>query len=247
MTTWGNRTIVDEPRVEKDLVFDQVIPPKSSLGFVVKKGQYLRVTDIEGKQVGDFVVLNEHNLKEHIDPVNTRKDIIRTELFSASPPKIAFGGVYFPSGVGTRLLTGNKLYSNIDNAMMTVVADTQVPAGVHDFFAGRCSARIFELRGAEPRDGCLELFVKALKDWGFTKPEEIPPNMNLFMNIPLDPVTGLFYIEEPVTRPGDYIELRAEIDCVCALTACPDNVLSKCNGTPPHPPKPLSVQIYSPK
>ena len=239
--------MVDEPTVDKELFFDQIIPPKSSLGFVVKKGQYLRIIDIEGKQCGDFIVLNEHNLKEHMDPLNTRTGIIRTELFSASPPKIAFGGVYFPSGVGTRLLTGNKLISNIFNEMMTVVADTQVPAGVHDFFAGRCSSKIFELRGVGPRDGCLELFLKALKDWGFTKSEEVPPNISFFMNVPLDPATGLFYIEEPVTRPGDYIELRAEMDCVCALTACPANVTSKATGTPPHPAKPLRVQLYKPK
>jgi len=239
--------VVDEPRVDKELFFDQIIPSKSSLGFVVKKGQYLRITDIEGKQVGDFIVLNEQNLKEHMDPLNTRTGIIRTELLSADPPRIAFGGVYFPSGVGTRLRTGNKLISNIFNEMMTIVADTQVPSGVHDFFAGRCSSRIFELRGVGPREGCLELFIKALKDWGFTSPEDIPPNMALFMNVPLDPVTGLFYIEEPVTRPGDYIELRAEMDCICGLAACPDNVLSKCNGTPPHPAKPLRVQIYNSK
>ena len=239
--------MIDETTIEKELFFDQVIPPKGSLGFGVKKGQYLRIIDIEGKQCGDFIALNEHNLKEHLDPLNTRTGIIRTELFSASPPKIAFGGVYFPSGVGTRLLTGNKLISNLFNEMMTIVADTQVTAGVHDFFAGRCSSHVYERRGLEPREGCLELFMRALSDWGLAKPEDIPPNINIFMNVPLDPSTGLFYIEDPVTRPGDYIEFKAEMDCICALTSCPDNVLSKANGTPPHPAKPLGVQVYKKK
>jgi len=247
MTSGQKRTIIDEPRVEKELLFDKIIPPKGSLGFLVKKGQYLRITDIEGKQVGDFVAINEHNLKEHFDPWCTRVAIVPTEEFSASPPRITIGGVYFPSGVGSRITTGNKLYSNIHSEMMTIVADTQVPGGVHDILNGRCSSWVFEQHGFGPQDGCLELFVKALKEWGFTKPEDIPPNMNIFMNIPVNPATGLFYIEEPVTRPGDYIEFRAEMDCICALTACPENVISKCNGTPPHPPKPLQVQIFNPK
>lgn len=248
MTTWHTKTIVDEPRAEKELVFDKVIPPMGSLGFVVKKGQYLRITDIEGKQVGDFIVLNEQNLKEHFDPYRTKLAIPPREEFSASPPKMIIGGVYFPSGVGSKITTGCKLYSNIHNEMMTIVADTQVPGGIHDIvIAGRCSSWGYQQHGLS-RKGCLELFVDALKDWGFTKPEEIPSvNMNIFMNIPVDPLTGLFYVEEPVTRPGDYIEFRAEMDCVCALVACPDNVISKCNGTPPHPPKPLQVQIFNPK
>jgi uncharacterized protein YcgI (DUF1989 family) len=252
----GIRVIIDEPRVEKKLVFDKVIPAKDSLAFEVKKGQYLRIIDIEGKQVGDFIVLNAHNLKEYMCPLNTRTGIIRTQLVDPSPPIIASGGVYFRSGVGTggvgtgvgtRLLTGHKLLSNIFNPMMTVVADTQVPSGVHDFFQGRCASWIYERRGFGPHKGCFELFVDALKDWGFEQMYDIPPNINIFMNVPVDPTTGLFCIEEPVTRPGDYIEFRAEIDCVCALVACPDNILSKCNGTPPHSAKPLQVQIYKPK
>jgi hypothetical protein len=241
--------VIDEPVVEKELVFDQIIAPQSSLGFVVKKGQYLRVTDIEGKQVGDFIVINERNLKEHFDPYRTELGIAchTGELFSASPPGVVIGGVYFPSGVGIKLTTGTKLISNINNEMMTIVAETPVPRGIHHVCGGRCSSWTYERYGVSPRKGCLELFVDALKNWGFTKREDIPENMVIFMNVPVDPVTGLRYIEEPVTRPGDYIEFRAEMDCICALVACPDNDISKCNGAPPHPPKPLQVQIYNPK
>lgn len=229
-------------------VFGQRLPPEGSLGFVVKKGQYLRITDIEGKQVGDFLVINEHNVKEHYDAFRTGLDMVSHNRESqATPPGVAVGGVYFPSGVGLKLAIGNKLVSNINNEMMTVTADTQVPSGIHDMRTGRCSRWTYEKRGLPFRKGCLELFVDALKDWGFAKPEDIPENMCIFMNVPVDPITGLFYIEEPVTRPGDYIEFRAEMDCICALTACPDTDVSKCNGVPPHPPKPLQVEIYNPK
>jgi uncharacterized protein YcgI (DUF1989 family) len=238
-----------EPEVPKNILLEEVIPPQGSIGFVVKKGRCLRITDIEGQQVGDFTVINEHNLKEHYDSYRTQRDMFyrNKDTFSTLPDGVIVGGTYLSSGIGNRLLAGHKLISNINNAMMTVIADTQVPSGVHDMRTGRCSRWTYEERGLRPRKGCLELFVDALSEWGFTKPEDIPENMCLFMNVPIDPATGLYYIEEPVTKPGDYIEFRAEMDCICALTACPDNDTSKCNGIPPHPPKPLHLRVYEEK
>ena len=46
------------PRM-KDVKIEKIIPPKNASVFVVKKGQYLRTIDIEGQQVGDFVLFNE--------------------------------------------------------------------------------------------------------------------------------------------------------------------------------------------
>ena len=230
-----------------ELIFDQIISPKGSSSFKVKKGQFLRITDIKGKQVGDLIVLNEHDLKEQFHPRNTRRGIVSANVFSPTPPRRCVGGVYFTNGVGSRLTTGHKLMSNINNPMMTITADTQVPGGTHDMFSDACASWIYETNGYPPRDGCKELFVKALKDYGFSRLVDIPTNINHFMNVPVDLETGMFCIEEPVTRPGDYIEFRAEMDCLCALTACPEDVLTKCNGQPPHPAKPLQVEIFNPK
>jgi len=47
------------------------------------------------------------------------------------------------------------------------------------------------------------------------------------MNVQYDPATGMFVILEPVSRPGDYIEFRAEMDLLCALSACPDDIWGK--------------------
>jgi len=212
-------------------VSDRIIPPASSLAFPIMKGQVLRITDTEGKQVGDFVLFNEDNLREHMCPTFTRM-----RIRSGLPPNYFFGAP------GTRIPIGSKLISNIHKEMMTIIADTQIPSGVHDLSARCCSSWVYDYYGVGPRDGCLELLAKALKPWGMEK-EDVPPNMNVFMNIPVDPKTGMCYIEEPLTRPGDYIEFRAEIDCLGALSTCPENVINKCNGTPPHPQKPLRIQI----
>jgi uncharacterized protein YcgI (DUF1989 family) len=139
---------------------------------------------------------------------------------------------------GTIFLTkGNVLYSELSNPMFTIVEDT---CGQHDLLAGSCNAEIDKVRyGVDHHYGCVENFVAALKPYGISR-EQVPMSLNLFMNCPVE-ASGSWKIVTPVSKPGDYVEMRAEMDCVFALSNCPQD-LNPCNDGKL---KPLKVTIYS--
>ena len=217
--------------MERKIMLDEIIPAKSAKAFIVKKGQILRITDIEGKQVGDLVLFNEH---DHTEKLSTGYTLMSIRVSEPRRHQVWLGC--------RGITTGHQLISTIWNPMMTILADTPVPGGVHDLLLRMCSSWNYEQSGAGPRDGCLELLARVLGSFKIAK-GNIPDAMNVFMNVYYDPQKGMFFIDEPVSRPGDYIELRAEMDCLAALSTCPDDVNSLCNGTPPHRAKPLRVQI----
>lgn len=215
--------------MERKIVFEKVIPPESAFVFLVKKGQYLRIIDLEGKQCGDFVLFNEHDHSVKLSASYTRWHAY-----------VQLGPKFWQTLQG--ITTGHTLMSTIDTPMMTIVADIPVPGGIHDFLCRMCTSWAQTRTGHEPRPGCLELLTEALAPHDIA-PGNIPDPMNVFMNVHYDPSNGMLLIDEPVSRPGDYIELRAEMDLLAGLTACPEHMSSLASGHPPHPPKPLKIQI----
>ncbi len=69
--------------------------------------------------------------------------------------------------------------------------------------------------------------AKALFEFGFPQLDPVDP-FNVFMNTRIHPDGG-FEIVEPVSKAGDYIELLAEMDALCVLSTCP-NELGPTNG-----------------
>ena len=118
---------------------------------------------------------------------------------------------------------------------MTIIEDTY---GIHDLQYGMCSAWVFEHFEDEnydgfspeqmgvggplgvPSFGCYEVLQRALRGWGLS-PRDIPDPLNLFQTMNYDLDGGTFVLVDGRSEPGDYIELRAEMDCLCALSACP--------------------------
>ena len=193
----------------KEMVQEQVIPPKDSRAVEMKKGQFIRLIDIEGKQVSDMAMFNRENPKERYAAYWTK---------TRNHPKKIPG----------RVTVGDILYSSLSRPMMTITQDTPVPGGIHDLHAGMCNRLGYEKFGWEaPEDGgCWELLSRAVKPHGIA-PEEVPQPFNPFMNTYFDE-KGELVIDEPVSRPGDFIELRAEMDLIVAMTACPFH--GPCNG-----------------
>lgn len=208
------------------LVFEKVMPPKTGLAVVVKKGQHLRIIDLEGKQVVDMAVFNKRNLREKLSTSYSRTRYV---------PKP--GGEYIPRD---RLTEGDTLMSTICRPMMTIVKETAEPKGVHDVHNRMCNRYLYESHGVGPRDGCHEIISAAVAPYGLL-PEDIPDTMDLFMNYHHDCARGRWVIEEPVTRPGDYIEFRAEMDCLVGLSNCPEDVLTLCNARRCTP---VKVEVY---
>lgn len=195
------------------IIYDATLPPAGRMAREISRGQVLRIKDLEGRQVGDLVAFNRNNMAEKFWISNT----------------IRLNGTIF-------MTQGHVLYSELSNPMFTVIADT---CGQHDLLAGSCNAQIDKVRyGVDNHFGCVENFVAALEPYGIRR-EDVPMSLNLFMNCPVQ-ASGAWTIATPVSKAGDYVDLRAEMDCVFALSNCPQD-LNPCNDGAL---KPLQVTIY---
>jgi uncharacterized protein len=167
---------------------------QTGTAFLLSAGDTLRVTDPEGEQVADLIA------------------------FSREPrPAWLSSGRTFDYNNTVYLTTGHVLYSNRSVPMLTIVEDT---VGRHDFLYTPCSAETFALLYQETghHPSCLHNLATSLVPYGFTA-DDVPTTFNVFMNVEIAP-DGALTILPPRSRPGDYIELRAEADLVVGLTAC---------------------------
>ncbi len=169
-------------RPSRTIIREQVIPPKEYLGLELRKGQLLRIIDMEGKQVPDMVCFNLKDPTEKQSCNNSRL-IQKRWIFT----------------------TGHVIYSDEGNEMLTIVDDTVgiAPLGVTQ--------------------------------------KDIPGAFCPFMKV-VQYEDGRYEIEEPTSRPGDYIEFRAEMDLFVAISNCPQDK-NPCNGFNPTP---LKIVAYNP-
>lgn len=196
-------------------VLEHVMPPKSGYALTVAAGQSLRITDLEGKQVVDVAVFRADNPREKLSTSNSRTRYVP-----------ARGSPYVPRD---RLTTGDTLMSTLCRPLMKIVEETPEPKGVHDTHNRMCNRFLFESHGVESQDGCQEIISAVVAPYGIL-PEDLPDTMDVFMNYRHDCVDGRWRIEEPVSKPGDYIEFRAEVDVIVGLSNCPEDRLTPCNG-----------------
>lgn len=176
-------------------VIDAVrIAPQSGAAFSIQRGDILRVTDPFGEQVSDLFAF--------------KKD--ETSCLLSSGRSIDYAGKIY-------LTTGDVLYANDSRRMFTIVADT---VGRHDFLLTPCSQEMFEIlyrhKGHHP--SCFENLCTAFAPYGI-EPSQIATTFNIFMNVAVAQ-DGLVNVRPPLSKAGDFIELRAEMDMVCALTSC---------------------------
>ena len=171
------------------------IPPRSGTAFELAKGASLTVIDPEGSQVSDLLAYNAQDVREAIS-----------------------NGRTFDYEETLHLSTGNRLWSNRSNPMLSIVEDT---VRRHDFLLTPCSTATFEhfYPDKPVHRGCFGNLAEALEPYGIG-PDDIPTAFNVFMNVPVDGESGLIAVKPPVSRAGDRIVLRAEMDLIIGLTAC---------------------------
>ena len=216
--------------LSRTLIYEEVVPPKTGFVRIVKRGQYFRLIDVMGKQVADLVFFNAHNTKEkHCNGISMSRQM---------RPEEVKPGIPYPRK--DKLTTRDILFSTGERPMATIVADTPVPGGTHTLVGHMCNRALYEVYGFPDHDGCWEILSGVLAPYGIS-PEEIPDAFNAFMNTEHDVVSGEWHIKEPVSRPGDYLEFRMEMDCIVAFSNCPEDVLTPCNGWRCTP---LKVEIY---
>ena len=175
------------------------IPARSGKAARVKKGQTVKVINTHGEQVVDAWAFNANDLNEFMSMEHTR-----TALVSIFPK------------------AGDHLYTNKRAAILTITEDTT--PGIHDTLMAACDRYRYSLLGCtEYHDNCTDNLHACMKELGVEAPE-VPSPLNLFMNIPVLEGGRLDFCE-PVTKPGDYIAMRAEMDCIVAFSACPQDLL----------------------
>lgn len=195
------------------VVDDRTIPAGGEWSGIVRRGQVLRIVDLEGRQAVDFLCYNATDPSERYNAADTMK----------------LAGTIF-------LTTGHRLYSDMGRPLLTIVADT---CGRHDTIGGCCSAESNRLRyGVEGAPNCRDNFLRALARIGLGK-KDIVANVNFFMNVPVGP-DGAMAIVDGRSRAGDYVDLRAELDVLAAVSNCPQ-IHNPCNA---YRPTPIRLVIY---
>lgn len=189
---------------------DNVIAARGYVGFELRTGEELRVVDLEGKQVADIVCFNLAKATERLSTNNS----------------IAASGRWL-------LSTGDVLYSDEANPMLTIVHDS---VGVNKASPGCCSDANNYLRyGKRGTANCLENLTLATAPLGLSV-KDIPGAFCTFMKVIQHP-DGRQEVYEPPSVPGDYIDLRAEMDMFVAISNCPQD-LNPCNGF-----RPTSIRV----
>ena len=179
-----------------------LIPAKTGYALKVNKGSLLRITDLEGQQVIDFVAYDATDANHRLDPGVTM-DVLRTY----------------------RIKPGQFVYSNQYQPLLKIVRDT---VGVHDFFNSACRPEMYEvLYDKKNHASCYHNLNTALEPFGILPPDQHYP-FNLFMKSVVDS-EGKIDVVAPDSRAGDYIEMEALMDLTIGLSACPCEE-SSCNG-----------------
>ena len=179
---------------------------RTGRGLEVRKGDLIRVSDLEGAQPVDFWAFNKKNSQEFLSPQHTKPSTER-----------------LVPGVG------DAAYTNMRRPIVTVVEDNS--PGQHDMQYAACDkTRYRELGVKGYHASCQDNLHKALKklgiDMGFT-----PQPWNLFTNFLINR-DGTITIKAPETKPGDNIVLRAEMDAYVVVSACPQDQNPTCGGNP---------------
>jgi len=188
---------------------DHHVPAQAPWSGLVRRGEVIRIVDLDGQQAVDTLFYRADDTAERY----SSQDTVRHQ-----------GAAY--------VTAGTRLISSEGNVMLTVVADT---CGRHDTSAGACSCESSTVRfGHATRylHACRENFLLEVGRYGMTK-RDIVPNINFFMNVPIEP-SGKLAIVDGVSRPGDYVELEAEMDVLCVISNCPQ-INNPCNGFNPTP------------
>ena len=191
----------------------QHLEPQTGTAFELERGQVLRVIDPEGEQVSDVIAFAREDHSEWL----------------SSGRSLDYNNTIY-------LTSGHVLYSNRSNPMFSILEDR---VGRHDFLLTPCSPGTFEMlyeehEGYHP--SCLENVTNGLRRFGMLE-DEILTTFNVFMHVDVLP-SGELNIGPPLSKPGDFVDLRAEMDLIVGVTACS---AEKSNN---HSFKPIDLEIH---
>lgn len=209
----------DLPAPLAAVVQDLRIGPGSARAYRVNTGDYVQVIDVEGRQCSDFQAFALHKLEQGLDCA-----------LDATVTRTMTGRSYPTPGLPS------KAFDREFQPLVELVQDT---CGRHDAFATACSARYYDDLGYPGHVNCSENFNLALAPHGVA-PRKGWEALNFFYNTSIDPHQRLS-LDEPWSRPGDYVLLRALTDLLCVSSSCPDDI-DAANGWQPTD---IHVRVYA--
>ncbi len=210
--------IVESPLNPEQAGYRRVVEAGDYWMHTLRKGQVLRILDLEGNQAADTLFYSAADPTERYSAVDT----IREQ-----------GNVY--------LTTGTRLISTGGQVLLQIVADT---CGRHDTLGGACATESNTVRYSLDKKcmhACRDSYLLAVaqnEHYGLSK-RDITHNINFFMNVPVTPEGGLMFADG-ISAPGKYVELRAEMDVVALISNCPQ-LNNPCNA---YNPTPIEVLIW---
>jgi uncharacterized protein len=182
-----------------------VVAAAAGLAVWVRRGEHVRIVDVEGGQVGDLFAFSSADPGEYLSASHTRTST----------------GRLFPR-IGERFVTNRR------TPILTLGSDSS--PGVHDMLIAACDPERYRLLGAPGHASCADNLHHALAQIGLAT-DTVPQPVNVFMNIPVDAEGDLSWLPA-VSRPGDAVTFTAEMDCAVVLSACPMD-LNAINGQRP--------------
>jgi len=175
------------------------IPARKGKAQRLRKGQRLKVINTTVQQVVDTWAFNAEDVREFMSMEHSR---------------VAIGHI-IPA-------IGDALVTNRRRPILTLIEDTS--GGIHDTLFAACDRWRYEMLGCtEYHDNCTDNLTAALAELSLMPPET-PAPLNLFMNIPVIDGNSV-EIRPPVSTPGSHVTFRAEMDCIAAFSACPQDML----------------------
>jgi uncharacterized protein YcgI (DUF1989 family) len=211
--------------------------PRDAAAIHVPAGHLLRISSVGGPQVGDLNLFNANDLSERFYSGKTR------------------------ALHGTHVSTGDRLWSSFPHLrpMATVIADTldwygidEFGGSVHDVIGTRCDPYTGNLlSGSQYHNCCHSNLIRALADATGLSLTEAEPHvhdvLNVFMCTGFTRDTGQYFMKASPVRPGDHIDLFAEIDLLAVLSACPGGDCSAEHSSDVAVCHPLKMDVLAPE
>ena len=200
------------------MISKHIIPARHGKAFKVSTGDTLKLINTFGTQVVDCWAISSKNLDEHMC-----MEASRVWLQRLNP------------------IVGDTFVTNKRNPILTVVEDTS--PGIHDTFMAACDKKRYELLGVENyHRNCSDNLIEALENKNVFLERTILASFNIFMNIEVQSDKITLKTLPTVSKPGDYITFRTEMDCYVVFSSCPQDIV-KIQGQNDNIPKSVEVEI----
>jgi uncharacterized protein len=203
------------------VLWEDTLPGGASWSGLLRRGNTLRLSDVQGRANVSALFFNHEDRNERYNMPDTLK-----------AQHTAF------------LTRGHALYSDMGRVLCSIPEDS---CGRHDTVCGvldaeRMSAKYGEARyqqarNAMHRNGRDSLLVE-LGKWGLGK-RDLVANLNFFSKVAAD-ADGALHFDSAHRQPGQYLDLRFEMNVLVVLSAAPHHF----DPSPTYDPTPVQMTAW---